>query len=918
VVTKEELRQHVWSGTHVTDTVLRVCIREIRAALDDRATAPQYVETVGGQGYRFCGRDLSGPFTVTTDIVVGRQRELEALDVRFRQAASGQRQCLFLTGEPGVGKTTLVEQWLSRLSERQVIRIGRGKCVAYQEEGEAYRPLLEALSRLRPEQDVDKVLTVLRQYAPMWLVHLPVLVNATEREQVQRQVQGARPARMVRELCDALERLAAEVPLVLVLEDLHWSDNATVGALAALAQGREPARLMVVGTYRSSEAVLRQPALRAAVQELRGHGQCEELPVELLTDEDVAAYASQRLGGPVSTTLTSHLYERTNGNALFMVNVMMYLVQQELVVWRGSQWTLRGGAEAALRTIPEGLRQFILRRIEMLPGEAQRLLQAASVAGDAFAVAAVAAGVQQTLEEVDAACEALAVQSPLLEVGDLVAWPDSTVSGQYRFRHALYRQVVYESIGAARRIQLHRRIGERLESGYGARAPEIAAELALHFERGHVPGSAVQYRLHAGEQALQRHAYQEALGHLRRGLALLAGWPESPERRQQELRLQIQLGVVFLTTRGYGAAETEQAYARALALGQQLGRDQDLFPAHHGSFQYYFIRGNYQTARVIAERLLQLASTSPDATSRLIAHRVMGTVLAWQGELGDARQHLEQCLALYEPAEHQALVLLYGINFKVFALSQLALVLWSMGFPDQAQQRTEEAMHTAAQLAHPFSQAQALNFAAGIQQLCGQVSQTRMLAEAAIALATQHDFPYWLAGGEFFRSWALTAQSQDDNGVAQMQHVVATRQAFGIGVYLPYRLAVLAQVRGHTGQPAAGLALVEEALALVETGGEYVWQAELFRLKGELLLACSATASDEAESCFQEALEVARAQQAKSWELRAATSLARLWQQQGKHNAVHELLDPIYRWFTEGFDTADVQAAAALLQASAC
>jgi hypothetical protein len=186
VVTKEELRQHVWSGTHITDTVLRVCIREIRAALDDMAAAPQYVETVGGQGYRFCGGDPSGPFTVTADAIVGRQRELAALDVRFRQAASGQRQCLFLTGEPGVGKTTLVEQWLSRLSAHEVIRIGWGKCVAYQEEGEACPPLLEALSRLRPERDVDKVLTVLRQYAPMWLVHLPVLVNATEREQIQR------------------------------------------------------------------------------------------------------------------------------------------------------------------------------------------------------------------------------------------------------------------------------------------------------------------------------------------------------------------------------------------------------------------------------------------------------------------------------------------------------------------------------------------------------------------------------------------------------------------------------------------------------------------------------------------------------------------------------------------------------------
>jgi predicted ATPase len=319
-------------------------------------------------------------------------------------------------------------------------------------------------------------------------------------------------------------------------------------------------------------------------------------------------------------------------------------------------------------------------------------------------------------------------------------------------------------------------------------------------------------------------------------------------------------------------------------------------------------------ARAIAEQLLHLARASAAPADRVVAHRTMGAVLAAQGEFREARWQVEQSLALYTPGEHEALILHYGLDFQVFDLSLLALVLWCLGLPDQAQQRNAESLRVARALGHPFSQGQALNFAVMVQQCSGDVPQTKALAEALIVVATEHGFPLWLTAGQVFHGWTLAAQGQDDSAT-QLQQGLATYRAMGTRFALPYGLGLFASLSRRTGQPEVGLAMVEEALAMVETQGENMWQAELFRLKGELLLVPAVAAPDEAERCFQQALAIARAQHARSWELRAATSLARLWQQQGKPHEAHQVLAAVYGWFTEGFATADLQAAQALLHA---
>src|SRR5262245_34286435 len=333
LVTKAELRQHVWGGTHVSDTVLRVCVQEIRAALGDAAAAPHHLETVEPQGYRFrLGEEPDAPPPRTAGPIVGRQPEIARLEDWCQRATQGTRQLVFVSGDVGIGKTTVVDQFLAHCAAGNAGRIGRGQCAEHYGEGEPYLPVFEALWQLSHGPAREAVLAVLRRYAPLWLVQLPGLVSEAELERLQHQVAGATPARMLRELTQALDMLTADAPLVLVLEDLQWSDRSTVDLLAALAQRREPAQLLVLGTYRPVDLVLHAHPLRELVQEQRGRGLVHELPLELLPAADVAAYLAGRLGGPVAPALVAGVHACTDGHPLFLVNIVEHLVQQRLLV----------------------------------------------------------------------------------------------------------------------------------------------------------------------------------------------------------------------------------------------------------------------------------------------------------------------------------------------------------------------------------------------------------------------------------------------------------------------------------------------------------------------------------------------------------------------------------------------------------
>jgi predicted ATPase len=492
----------------------------------------------------------------------------------------------------------------------------------------------------------------------------------------------------------------------------------------------------------------------------------------------------------------------------------------------------------------------------------------------------------------------------------------------YLFKHALIQDAAYQSLLKSTRQQHHQRIAKVLE----ARFPEVCETqpelLAHHYTEAGLSAQAIPYWQQAGQRAIQRSANVEAIAHLTRGLDILQALPDTPERAQQELDLQTTLGPALMVTKGMGAPEVLQAYARARELCQQVGETPQLFQVLQGLWFFYLMRMELQTARELGEHLLTLAQQVGDPALLLDAHYALGNTLNYLGELAAAQAHFAQGITLYDPQQHRAHVVRYGLDLGVACRYYAGVTLWYLGYPDQALQRSHEALTLARELAHPFSLVGALFFAAWLHQLRREWPLTHERAEAARALSAEQGFAHFVAGGTIFRGCALaerdpapdTGQGQVEEGMAQMQQGLAAWRATGAEVLRPYGLALLAKASAKLGQLEGGLSLLAEALAVVDDTGERRWEAELYRLKGELLLARSAEHHTEAEACFHQALDIARRQQAKSWELRAAMSLSRLCQQQGKRAEARQLLAPIYGWFIEGSDTADLQAAKALLK----
>jgi adenylate cyclase len=560
------------------------------------------------------------------------------------------------------------------------------------------------------------------------------------------------------------------------------------------------------------------------------------------------------------------------------------------------------------------VRQLLVRRVEELPPEARQALEAASVVGEAFTVGAVAAGGQGAMEDVQAVCDALAAQHQFIEDTGITVWPDGTRGGSYRFQHALYQQVLYDELGSTRRGQLHRRIGARLQAGYGAQAGEIAAQLAVHFERGGEIQSAVHYWQQVADTAARRNAHHEAISAINTGLALLATLPDNPERLQSGLALQLTLGELLMAAKGMGAPEAGQAYSRAHVLCEQLGETPHRFRVLSGLTMFHATQGRLGMAQNLGQQLLDLALCQPNSALVGEGHVAVGVVALYRGDLISARDHLEQSLELSAAQPPSTSIFAGGLYPKIANLVWLARTLWVLGYADQAQQRSEDTLALARQTEHAPSLAYAEYILAMLSQCRREAAATHARADALIAFATAQGLTHRIGQGRALLGWALTMEGDAAAGVQHIQQGLAVHQTMGIKMGQPYYLALLAEAFGQAAQPEAGLSVLAEALTLVATSEERWWEAELSRLTGALQLQLRTPDVPQAEACFQRAMDVARCQQAKTLELRAAISLSRLWQRQGKREEARQVLAEVYGWFTEGFDTPDLQEARALLQ----
>jgi predicted ATPase len=555
--------------------------------------------------------------------------------------------------------------------------------------------------------------------------------------------------------------------------------------------------------------------------------------------------------------------------------------------------------------IPATLQDSLMARLDRLV-TAKAVAQYAAVIGRQFSYELLS-----TVSQLDAAT--LQRELGRLVAAELVYQRGVPPQATYTFKHALIQDTAYQSLLKSTRQQYHQRIAHVLETQFPETAEAQPELVAHHCTEAGLIAQAVGYWQKAGQSAIQRSAHVEAIAHLHQGLALLETLPETPERIRREVDMLIALGGSLNATKSIAAPEVAQTYLRAQHLCQYLAEPQRLFPVLRGLWNHYNIRAELQTAHTLGEQLLTLAQQVQDPAMLIAAHRALGTTLFWLGTVAAAHTHLAQGIALYDPTQHRASAFLYGEDAVVVCHSFVAWTLWSLGYPDQGLARSQEAVTLARQIAHPFSLAFALSLTAQCHQFRREVRVTQARAEAALNLAQEQGFPYWMAVSSLMRGWALAHQGQVKEGIEQMTQGLRAYRATGAVALQPCFLALLAEAHGTIGEPEAGLPVLTEALTLADTTGERWYEPELYRLKGELLLQLSSDNQAEAETCFHHALEITQTQQAKSFELRAATSLAHLWQQQGKHQEAYNLLAPVYNWFTEGFDTADLIEAKALL-----
>jgi DNA-binding winged helix-turn-helix (wHTH) protein/tetratricopeptide (TPR) repeat protein len=560
LVNKEELLNAVWPETFVGEAVLKVTVRQLRKALEDDPKYPRFIETAHRRGYRFIGQIAEDGQAPAEDQeigsksasplrasfppqgVVGRDEALSQMQSLLEKALSGERQILFVTGEAGIGKTALVDAFAGSIASGRSIRISRGQCLEQYGTSEAYLPVLEAIGQLCQEE--GQVVDLLRAHAPMWLLQMPSLLSPSDRESFSREVFGASRDRMVREMTEALELLAAETPFLLVLEDLHWSDYSTVDLISALARRRETARLMLIGTYRPVDLILREHPLKAVKHELQVHRQCEELALEYLSEGAITDYLNKRFPThqfPVE--LAQVIHHRTEGNPLFMVNVVDFLFAQGLIATSNGRWSLNVRLEDLEVGVPENIRQIIAKQIERLSREDQQVLEAARICGMTFSALAVASALGVDVVDVEERCEELARQSCFLKATGSGEFPDGTVSARYGFTHSLYLNTLCERIPAARCARLHLRMAERGEIIYCDRVGEIAAELAMHFEQGRDYRRAIKYLRQAADMDSRRYAGREAIENLDHALQLVERLPES-EHESARMAVLEQRGLV--------------------------------------------------------------------------------------------------------------------------------------------------------------------------------------------------------------------------------------------------------------------------------------------------------------------------------------------------------------------------------------
>jgi class 3 adenylate cyclase/predicted ATPase len=837
---------------------------------------------------------------------VGRQREMEQLQRAWEAARAGRGQIVAVLGEAGVGKSRLIYEFKGHLQSG--CRVLEGFSVSHGK-AYAYLPLLELLKAYfritieddegrRQEKVTGTVLTLdrtLEDTLPYLFTLLGIGDRTDSLEQMDPQIRRQRTLESVKRV---LVRETLRQPCVLVFEDLHWIDTETQAFLDVLVDSVATARLLLLVNYRPEYG--HGWGSRTYYTQLRldpfGPEEARELLRALLGEE----------AGEEREALDRLILSKTQGNPFFLEELVQTLVEEGVLAGQPGHYRLRRSPGEL--HIPSTVQGVIGARIDRLPPRDKELLQTLAVIGKEFPLGLIRAVAEQAEEELSRGLSHLQAAEFIYE---RPAFPDP----EYTFKHALTQEVAYGSLLRERRSVLHERTGQAIEALNSQALDAHYEELAHHYGCSTNTPRAVEYLRLAGEQAVARSAYGEAIDRLRQGLDRVKTLPETRERDELELVLQSALGQALSVTEGYTSVEPEQAYVRARDLARRLGNASQFFAALNGLRSVQMIGAEYNKARLLAEELLRVARESRDLGELLRALYAMGATSCLRGEFREAREHLEELLGLYDPKKHRGhAYLAVSLNVGVGGLFYFSMTLSFLGYPDKGLARAHEGLTLARELSHPFSEAVALAQLGHAHMYRRESKALLETAEALIALSSEQGFQFWLAWGAMLRGVALAEEGQLQEGIAGMRSVLEAMRARGALVGSSWFIALLAGAHRKAGQVEKGLAVVAEGLEFVTKTSEHFGEVELHRVKGELLLARTPADPAEAEESFHNALEVARRQSAKFWELCAATSLARLWQEQGRKDEARNLLAPVYDWFTEGFDTADLKEAKALLE----
>jgi class 3 adenylate cyclase/predicted ATPase len=836
---------------------------------------------------------------------VDREEEMALLGRCWERTKEGQGQVVLLSGEPGIGKSRLVQE-----IKEQVVREG---CIQAEfraspyHENTAYYPIIVHLQRLldlqtsdSSKQKLDKLERKLREYGfalPEALPSFSALLSLPESAGYPSLSQSPQRLRqkMLELLMVWLLKESERRPVLTVWEDLHWYDPSTLEAYHLLGDQVAKARIFVLATARPEY-----------VSQWRTRPRYTQLTLQRLQHRQAELMASEVAGqSTLPADIMQQIVSKTDGVPLFVEELVKMVMESGILEERGGQNELSSPLPSL--AIPSTLRDSLTARLDRL-STAKEVVQLAATLGREFSYELIRA--VWPLDEV-------ALQKGLAAMVEAELLYQSGVVSQanYYFKHSLIQETAYESVLRSRRQQLHLQIARTLEEQFPIVAETEPELLARDCTAANLKEKAIVYWQRAGSMAVRRSANKEAISHLTTGLELLKALPDSPERAQQELTMLASLGPPLIATKGYSAPEVERIITRAHELCQQLGETPQLFPVMFKLCAYSLLRGEMKTAREIGEQMLHLAKTAQDPGLLLEAHNGLGAALFYLGELVPALECFEKASEIYDHKRHSSHAFIYGQDPGVFGLSYQARLLGYLGYLEQALAKMEQALTLAQKVAHPLSLAFAWHCAAEVHRQRAEVEASLKCAERELELAREQGFPLWIALAQIYRGWALARLGHSEEALVAIPKGIAGYRATGAEMAVPRFLVLLADAYGQAGQVDEGLRVTAEALATMHRNGDRDSEAaELHRIRGELLLAGSTAHQDEAEGCLRGALDIARRQKAKSPELRATISLVRLLDKQGKRSEARTTLAAIYAWFTEGLNTADLIEAKAMLE----